>query len=354
MHLSQVDEALRKDFEDQRELKEMRARLKAAFAREAGLTQQLDLLSRIQGAKATPPKWLTPKESRRGHHATAFLQITDTHFEEVIRPEEIDYLNAYDREIAGLRLKKCINQFIVLMRDYHKGVTYDGVCMPMTGDIFSGNIHDELKENNVSTLFDGLLYWVDPMVAAIRLIADEFGKVHIPCAAGNHGRMTKKPIAKRYAKDNLDWLFYCILARQFADDKRVTFQVADGISAQWSVYETRFLAEHGNNGFNGGNGISGIFSSLMLGQHRKTRKQIAMQKPYDVLVLGHFHQFVRTSSVIVGPALKGYDEYASSKNYEPAQQHPDSSAQAYWLVTPEHGVCEADVIWCADRAAEKW
>lgn len=336
------------------EVKSLRRAVKEWGKERHDLYRKIELLEKIDGARATPPNWLAPKESRRGHHATAALQITDTHFEEVIDPDEIDGLNKYDRRIASMRLRRCFDQFLVVTRDYMKGVTYDGIVVPMTGDIFSGNIHEELKETNVSTLFDGLLYWLDPMVAGIRMLAGEFGKVHIPCAAGNHGRQTRKEIAKRYAKDNLDWLFYRLLAREFSNDPRVTFQITDGATVQWRSYNTRFAARHGNKGFRGGNGISGIFSALMLGQHRMTRKHIAMQQPYDVLVLGHFHQFVRMPSVIVGPALKGFDEYAASCNFEPSPQHPDSSAQAFWLVTPEHGVTQADVIWTADRVTEKW
>lgn len=339
---------------DARELKILRSTVKEMTREREEIEHRLRLLEMIRGAVATPPTWLTPKESQRGHRATAYLQLADTHFEEKISPDEIDGLNKYDRRIALMRLHKCFNQFIVVMRDFHKGAAYDGVVVPMTGDMFSGNIHSELKETNESTLFDGLLYWVDPVTAGLRLLADEFGKVHVPCVAGNHGRQTIKPIAKRYAKDNLDWLFYKLLAQQFANDPRVTFQVADGVTAQWSTYGTRFAAEHGNNGFKGGNGISGIFSALMLGLHRMKRKHQAMGQPFDVAILGHFHQFIRMSSAIVGPALKGYDEYASGNKYEPALNHPDSSGQAFWLVTPEHGVTQADVIWTADRRAEGW
>ena len=49
--------------------------------------------------------------------------------------------------------------------------------------------------------------------------------VFVPCTAGNHGRDTPKPEYKGYLHHNFDWLIYQLLQREFANDKRVTFQI---------------------------------------------------------------------------------------------------------------------------------
>ncbi len=49
-------------------------------------------------------------------------QLTDTHFDEVVRPEEILGLNAYNREIALIRFRKWTEKVITLPRDYFAGV----------------------------------------------------------------------------------------------------------------------------------------------------------------------------------------------------------------------------------------
>src|SRR5439155_961093 len=133
------------------------------------------------------------------------------HFDEVVRPEEIGYLNCYNRKIAEQRLKRAFDKSIVLARDYLKGVIYDGVVLFLGGDMFSGNIHEELKETNAATLMDSLVHWIEYLEAGVKQLANEFGKVHVVCVVGNHGRMTKKPRAKLRARDNIDWALYKFL-----------------------------------------------------------------------------------------------------------------------------------------------
>lgn len=319
------------------------------------LRKALDFVERLEGAVAEPPAWLAPKVPAKGHHGTVSLLLTDTHFDEIVRPEQVDYLNAYNREIGVLRLQQAFSKTISLSRDYLAGVSYDGMVLFMGGDMFSGNIHDELKQTNVSTLFDALVFWIEHMEAGIRLMADTYGKVHCVCVVGNHGRQTKKPITKYRAQDNIDWLLYKLLARDFKSDKRVTFQIPDGSDAIVKVHNTTYLLTHGDQ-FRGGSGIAGALSPLMLGTYRKARRQSSAKKPYDVMLMGHWHQPLGLVSrgLIVGGSLKGMDEYAYQGNFEPDPRRPDSASQAFWITTPEYGTTFLDSIYVSQREKEGW
>ena len=68
------------------------------------------------------------------------------------------------------------------------------------------------------------------------------------------------------------------------------------------------------------------------------RKQTQMQaegKPFDYLLLGHFHQYVPAASqgFIANGCLKGFDEYARGRKFK-----PEPPQQAIFIVDPEHGV----------------
>jgi predicted phosphodiesterase len=182
------------------------------------------------------------------------------------------------------------------------------------------------------------------------MLADEFGKVHVAAVPGNHGRMTRKPIAKKRAADNLDWLLYSLLLRSLRGDGRVTWTVPKAADAHVNVYNMRFLLTHGDQ-FRGGSGISGALAPLMLGSHRKTRRQSAAGKPYDVMVMGHWHQNISLPSrgLLVGGCLKGYDEYAYVSNFE-----PEPPQQSLWITTPEHGITFQAPVFVGDREAEGW
>ena len=69
------------------------------------------------------------------------------------------------------------------------------------------------------------------------------------------------------------------------------------------------------------------------GQAQKLGSEIAMGNPYDVLVMGHFHQLIFDQAIIVNGSLKGYDDYAIGKHFgfQPPQQ-------AFWLTDPDHGI----------------
>jgi hypothetical protein len=335
-----------------REVVSLQAALHRVERERDKLERQLSLIERIEAVpRQPPPAWLAPNPKATGHRATPCLLLTDTHFDEVVDPAEVHGINAYNREIAELRLRRAVERTILVARHYLSGLQYDGLALMLGGDIFSGNIHEELARTNVDTLFGSLLHWLGPMHAAIGMLADEFKRVHITGVPGNHGRMTRKPVAKHRATDNLDWLFYRLLQRDFAQDPRVTWEIPPSADARVTIYTSRYLLTHGDQ-FRGGTGISGALAPLMLGSHRKTRREVSAGRPYDVMVMGHWHQHKpwTQEGLLVGGCLKGYDEYAFVSNFPTA---PPS--QAFWLTTPEHGAHSLIApIFVMDRKAERW
>lgn len=294
-----------------------------------------------------PPVWLT-QPPRKSHSATVCLLLTDPHFTEVVDVDQVQGANQYDNEIADQRLRRCIEGVVKLSKHYMSGVTYDGCVVFMGGDMFSGNIHEELRVTNAGTLFEGLYRFLDPVAAALSTLAHEFGRVHVAGVPGNHGRLTRKPIAKSRAVDNLDWLFYVLLERDFHRDDRVTWQIPKAADTLVPVHGVRYQLTHGDQ-FRGGTGISGAMAPLALGQHRKSRRAAQIGKPYDYLVHGHWHQQAAWKQIISGGSLKGYDEYAYVNNFdfEPPQQ-------ALWYTTPERGITFQTSVFVEDRAEEKW
>lgn len=329
----------------------LKAQLRVTVAERNKLRQQLDIIERLEGYKpATNPRWLIPKAPAKGHRATLCLLLTDTHFDEEIDIDQIDGMNAYNRPIAEMRLEKFFTGAVKLAKHYLSGVTYDGVVLMLGGDIFSGNIHEELQRTNADTLFGSLLYWLDPMRAGITLLAREFEKVHVVGVPGNHGRMTRKPIAKQRAADNLDWLLYRLLSRELSNDSRITWNIPAAADAHVQVHGVRYLLTHGDQ-FRGGSGISGALAPLLLGAHRKTRRQASAGKPYDYMCLGHFHQqmFLPGKGLLAGGSLKGMDEYAFVSNFE-----PEPPQQALWITTPERGITFSAPVFVSNRKDEGW
>lgn len=313
------------------------------------LERDLGLYRALDNAKARPPEWTTPKAPSRGHHAIPTLAVADTHRGEKIAPAQVEGLNCYNLEIADARIKRAFEGAVTICRDYLKGVAYDGFVLALPGDMVAGDIQQG-RETNVATIAESIMGLVEPMEAGINLLVDEFGKVHVVAVPGNHARNTQKPIAKNRAQDNWDTLAYRIIERDYRDNPAVTVQVGEAADAPFTIYGTRYVLTHGDQ-FHGGSGISGALAPLLLGAHRKTRRAAASGRPYDSLVMGHFHQSIwyPSKGLIVSGCIVGYNEFAYVSNFE-----PEPPQAALWLTTPERGITVNAPVYVQDKAAEGW
>lgn len=296
-----------------------------------------------------PPKWMTSTRNKPGvHRGTPWLLLSDLHFDEVVRPEEIGGVNKYNREIAEMRLQATIEGTVKVCRDYWSGIAYDGIVAPLAGDLYAGDIHDELTQSNADNMLGSVLHWSDQLASALGMLADEFGKVHVPVVVGNHGRRTRKPRAKFRARDNFDWFTGHLLARTFAHDKRITFDIPESADCLVKSYGQTVCVTHGDQ-TSGGAGIGGIWPPIMRLDARKRARANAINQPYDLMAMGHWHQYTQGPTFVINGSLVGYDEYAYTSNF--GFQEP---AQALWLMTPERGRTMTAPIYSQDRKREGW
>lgn len=290
-----------------------------------------DTLEQLLAYKPQPPKWLSPKKVKN-HHATAVIMLSDLHLDEVVDPDEVFGVNAYNREIALIRLRATFDKAIDLCRDYLSGVIYDGCVVNFGGDVFTGILHDLPQFNDGKGNLESVTYWLDPLAAGIGQLADFFGKVFVPVVPGNHGRLSLKPRTKGRAEDNIDWLIGWMLKEHFKGDDRITFELTKGTDVQYRVYDTTFQLTHGDQA-TGGSGIGGIWPPIMRLNAKKSMKMAGFGQPYDVLLMGHWHQLRFGGEFVVNGSLVGLSEYSNIGNFphEPPKQ-------ALFTVTPENGV----------------
>lgn len=329
------------------QLREMSKQNQKLIAESARAGDVAEIVQKIAVAPSTPPKWVSKKPKKKADTAIITAILSDCHFDEVVLPEQVNYVNGYNRNIATMRLQQFFQNTIKLSNDYINGIKVEGLVLGLLGDMVSGNIHEELKETNEETIIDTCLYYADHIIAGIDLLLEHFPKIFIPCVVGNHGRMDRKPKHKNRAKESFDYLIYNLVARAFQNTKEVTFGISEGADYRYTVYDTRYQVTHGDQ-FRGGGGIAGLLSPLMIGDHRKRKREQAVGTPYDYLVMGHWHQLAHFKGIIVNGSLKGYDEYAANSNFdfEPPQQ-------ALWLTDPHHGKTIDAPIHVLDKA-EYW
>lgn len=312
------------------------------------IRKRLSLYEALDEQKLAPPTWLTPAKKPGKHAAIPTLLLTDIHYDEVVKPQQIGGLNAYTRAIADQRIKRAFGGAVMMARDYLSGVDYEGFNLFLGGDLLSGIIHEELRETNEAVVTESIVSVVEPLEAGILQLAEHFGKVHVSAVVGNHGRNTRKPRAKNRATDSFDWLVAKMVERGLRHDPRITFNISQAADTHVKVYNHRYCLTHGDQ-FVGGSGISGALAPLLLGVHRKSKRDAATGNEWDTLVMGHFHTSYFLKGLIVGGSIVGYNEYAYGANlgYEEPQA-------AFWLTTPERGITVSAPIFVQDRKAERW
>lgn len=315
------------------EIKVLKKRITDLLDEKVATNALSEFSAQLASNPVTVPKWVSRTRKASTNKAVPMAFMSDWHLDEVVNRAQMGGVNEFNREIAESRCGNFFDNTTHLAKKYIGGVEYDGMYLLMGGDMFSGNIHEELKITNETTLIESVLFWVEPIASGIRFLADEFGSVHVPCVVGNHGRTTHKPAMKNRVVDNFDYLFYNMLAMSLQDDGRITWDIPTSADCVFSVYDHTFLLTHGDQ-FRGGSGIAGPVTPWALGDHKKRKRQQAVGSPYDTLVFGHWHQLtLGMNGMIVNGSLKGYDEFASICNFpfEPPQQ-------AFWLVQPGVGV----------------
>jgi hypothetical protein len=309
--------------------------------------RSLSIVEAVEACDIQPPHWLVPSSPKRSA-ATLVVMLSDTHFDEVVNPDEMEGLNAYNREIAVMRLERWAQNVIKLSRHYLSGVSYDGVVLILGGDIFTGDIHEELSLTNDDTMIGSMLFWSEQIAAVVEMLTNEFKKCHIVSVVGNHGRTTRKPRMKQRVRTNFDWLLAKMVERHFAKDKRVTFTIPESADAFIQIYEHGHLITHGDQ-VSGGGGIGGIYPPIMRMRARKEGRYLQTGKTFKTLWLGHWHQYISTPSMIINGSMKGYDEYAMLMGFGFEQPQ-----QALALITPEKNITFQAPVFCADRKKEKW
>ena len=301
-----------------------------------------DIIREIVGDIASTvrdlPPWMCEPTRRAKGKPTPEVPvtvITDLHLGERVEREEVNGFNEYNMAVAEERLERYATKVVQLCCHHHIAGAYPGAVVCLGGDNVSGGLHPELKATDEEEAIPASIKAVDWLAGILHRFADTFGRLYVPCVAGNHGRGTAKPEFKRYYKKNFDWLIYQMLVRHFADDRRIQFDIRPSNDVNFCVYNTRYLLLHGDMlGVKGGDGIIGSLGPIMRGEVKRSGQSAALGTPFDKLIMGHWHQRLWLPRAIVAGSPKGFDEYA--KNQLGAK--PDRPTQPLWFEHPSHGM----------------
>lgn len=348
--------AEREKIRERDELARLRAQLKEAHREAIDAEVVREQIFGLAARVPSPPDWLL--ENRTGGSAPG-VPVTiwsDWHWGEVVRPEEVGGVNAFNSTIGRERARNLVERTIDLCFGHMVRPEYPGVVVCLGGDMITGTIHQELAETNDLPTLAAVMDVADAIAWGLGHMADRFGRVFVPCVVGNHGRNTLKPRAKGRVHTSLEWLLYCQLERHFCHDARVRFLISGDADCHFRVYGHRFMLTHGDAlGVKGGDGIIGSLGPITRGRIKTRDSEAQVGRDFDTLLIGHWHTYLPLPGLVVNGALKGYDEFA--RLYLRAKYQ--RAIQALFFVHRKHGVtCHWPVFVDDSRAstapADEW
>lgn len=268
------------------EVKELRALARRDRKDEV---QRERLAAAIEGAlvDVPPPRRVGPAPVRRLHgkeepHHRQMVLLSDWHGGEVVDPESINNLNAYNWEIMEERVEEVI---AAMLSHKANSPALTGLDIALLGDMTSGNAHRELAETNEFPLAVQGVKMGHLIGQTIERLVEHYTNIRVVSVVGNHPRLPQKPASKN-VHDNMDWVS-AMIAREFlSEHPTVQFSVPTGGAALHTIAGRTMYVWHSDGVRSSMPGVpwGGIMRRINEIRRSYTGKQI------DYWACGHWHQ----------------------------------------------------------------
>lgn len=272
----------------------------------------------------------------------AFAIASDWHAGEYVDPDTVSGLNAFDLEIFQKRTKLFFQRALYLTDLVRAGTKIDVFVLALLGDMISGGIHDELREEALGSSTEMTVLVTDVLCDGIDFLLKEgkFDHICIPCSFGNHGRNTKETRSSTAWKTSYEYLMYSFLQKLYMNNERVHFQLTKGYHNYFDVFDRRIRFHHGD-AIRYAGGVGGITIPVNKAVAQWNKAPSGRNTYLDIF--GHYHQSKSDNCWISNGSLVGYNAYALKlkADYEPPRQQ-------FFTIEKDHGLTFPSYIFLDD------
>lgn len=297
------------------------------------------VLDAISAIEPVPLYYRKPEVVSVNSTCTAVMCISDTHMGAVQRPDEIEGFNEYNPEICERRCMTFVEKVVKWVELHRLAYRIDELHVLVTGDLISGDIHDELKITNAFPMPIQVVRAGELLARQIAYVAPHFSIVVVHfLVEDNHSRLTKKPQAKEAGQNSMNYLVGEIARIYLKNQENVDFRIYPVYEKVVNVCNRKYLIMHGHN-IRGWMGIpwysierkiakeATARMGLMMDEYFAKRNEIGFHK----LHFAHFHQPMDHPLYSANGSTQGTDAYDHKDG-----RHADPS-QSSWLIHPSHG-----------------
>jgi len=271
-----------------------------------------------------------------GSPCVAVMRISDGHLGAVQFADEIEGFNEFNPEICRKRQVDYAQRFCKWVDITRGAYQVDEVAVIVTGDLISGDIHDELRVTNAFPTPVQCVKAAEVLVEQMRIVSRAFSKVTVHfLVEDNHARLTKKPQAKEAGYNSFNYVVGKIAEIYLSKIRNIEFNIYPQYEKVISVLNRNYLISHGH-GIRGWMGIPWYSIERHVGKESKARLQIIMDDiskaksiGFHKFIFGHYHTYFETDLYSCCPSVSGTDAYDHKSG-----RHADPG-QSGWIVHPK-------------------
>jgi len=299
----------------QAEVADLKNQIKRYKETVADLESQLGVTEALKASGQVTSSFKYDRTAK-GHESAAVAVLSDWHVEEKVDPKTVNDLNEFNLGIAEKRIEKATKAILRLTEIERGGRDIPILVLAILGDLMTGYIHEELREENELSPTQTILWLKTRLSKMINTIRKEgnFDHILIPCSIGNHGRTTIKPRHSTAYKNSYEWLLYKLLEQEITDG--VTWLVGESYHTYLEIYGKSIRLHHGDGlKYQGGIGGLTIPTEKAIASWNKGRHA-------DLDIFGHWHTSQQNPKWISNGSLVGANSYSISIKapHEPPQQ----------------------------------
>lgn len=263
---------------------------------------------------------IEPRERTSGlREGTALAMASDWHIEEQILPEQVSGRNRYNLDISQHRMERFFESVRWGIDSQRNTFVIRDLVLWLGGDLITNYLHEDNILTNLLSPPEALAYAHRSIADGIRFLLEDPGleRIVIPCNDGNHGRMSKRMGSSSRTMMSLEIMLYRMLEREFRNEPRVQFLIAEGEHLYYSIYGRTVRFVHGDSIKYSG-GIGGITIPVMKAINAWNTMRYA-----DLTCMGHWHQRLVLPDLMVNGSLIGYSPFSMTirARFEPPSQN---------------------------------
>ena len=290
----------------------------------------------IPAISPLPTKFVPRKKGK--DIVVAVNQTSDSHMGAEQDADEIEGLNSFSPEICRERNMAYAKRSVSYFQTMRTAYNIDELVWIFTGDLISGDIHQELLVTNAFPMPVQVVEAARIHAAQVAYAAQHFEKVRVEFIVDdNHARLTKKPQAAEAGYNSMNYLVGIIMKEYLSRHDNVEVNIYPMHEKVIGVYDMRYLIMHGHS-IQGWMGVSWYGLERKAGREATARLQAIMRAQieeilakvrelgFHKMVHGHFHTPFDGPMYACAGSIQGTTAY----DHKNARYSPPS--QPSWLV----------------------